>query len=314
MTTPTRTPPREATPLGTRAVQLPDSAVIRPIPPVPPPQPRDTTTRRYRVAIVALAVLLVASVGAIVWQQTRVNDANEARLTTQAQLDVAVAETASLQAEVARLDARLARAETTAQGLEREVERLRALLTGSKSQSAEIEAELEQTQAALATAQSQEAAARADSREARAELQAIAGTPLADGRWEGVLSMVGGTQSPPMLAFDEMKLFTGPDAVDAMIADGIPEAKAERCGATCVYRRNPSTEWRIMTIDPASSVTLRSYRLGDGGHHPTTMSLEKFTRIFNGTAPWNAQIAHASYRVTMSGGEVTAIEELNLTP
>jgi hypothetical protein len=288
--------------------------VIRPIPPVPPPQPRDTTTRRSWIAIAALVVLLVASVGAIVWQQARVNDANDAQQTTQAQLDAAVAAATTLQAEVVRLDARLARATTTTEGLDREVQRLRALLAGSKSQSAETEAELEQTQAALATAQSQEAAARADYREAQAELQAIAGTPLADGRWKGMLSMVGGTQSPPMLAFDEMKLFTGQDAVDAMIADGVPEAKAERCGATCVYWRNPSTGWRIMTIDPAASVTLRSYRLGDEGHHPTTMGLEKFTRIYNGTAPWNAQIAHASYRVTMSGGEVTAIEELNVTP
>lgn len=88
-----------------------------------------------------------------------------------------------------------------------------------------------------------------------------------------------------MLAFDEMKLFTGQDAVQAMIADGATPAEAARCEPYCVYWRNPSSEWRIMQIDPNATVTLQIFRFQkEGGFHPTAMSLQDFSRLYNGTA------------------------------
>jgi hypothetical protein len=223
---------------------------------------------------------------------------------------------------VTRLERRLARASTEVNGLEREVERLRGVLATTRSDSGRIATELQETRADLArarddvsAARADVAAARADYRDARAELLAIAGSPLSDGTWEGRIFMMGGTQSPPTIAFDEMGLFTGHDAIQAMIEDGTPREKARRCGEDCVYWRNPSTEWRIMTIDPNATVTLRSFRFQEhGSYQATEMSIAKFTRIYNGTAAWNAHLAHASYRLTMLGGRVTAIDELNLSP
>lgn len=268
------------------------------------------------MAIAALTVLLLAAFGVIVWQESRVDEAASSLTAAETELEISAIEVERLQAEVQQLEAQLARAETETQSLEREVERLRGQLSGSKSSAQQAETTLQQTQAQLAqtqtelaTAQANEASARAAYQDARADLQALAGTPLGDGEWTGRLFMVGGNQVPPMLAYDEMKLYRGDDAIAAMIADGVPQAEAERCGPSCTYWRNPSEEWRIMTIAPDATVVLKTYRSGG----PTTIGLEKFTRIFNGTAPQNDHLAAAPYRLTMSGGEVTGIREMTVS-
>lgn len=326
MATPTQVPdPRITEPqvrapdasVTNRTVTLPDTAVIRPVPPTTAPSPA-RPNRGFEAALVGLAMLLVAAIGVIVWQQGRVDDASTSLSATETELAISTAEAATLTTEVAQLEAELARAQTEVEGLERRVERLEARVAGSTTAGAQTEAELEQTrqelaqaQIALATAQQEEADARAAYEQARGELYAIAGAPLADGRWEGRLYMVGGTQVPPMLAYDEMKLFQGRDAIDAMIADGVPRAEAERCGPDCVYWRNPAQEWRIMTIAPDAPVILRSYPAGVEGS--TEIGLARFTRIFDGTAPQNDHLSGAPYRLTMSGGEVTGIEELRVS-
>lgn len=303
-------------------ITLPETPVIRPVPPERPAPPTPTAARWFWVSIVILAVLLVAAIAAIAWQQDRVSDANATLTTTRGELGTLQGDLTSAQAEVTLLDRRLARADTEVNGLEREVERLRGVLATTRGDSERIAAELLETKADLARAREDVVAARADVAAARAEygavraeLVAIAGSPLADGTWDGRIFMMGGTQSPPTIAFDERRLFTGRDAIQAMIEDGTPREKAQRCDRYCVYWRNPSAEWRIMTIDPNATVTLQSFRFQEhGGYHATEMSIAKFTRIFNGTAEWNAHLAHASYQLTMQGARVTAIDELNLSP
>ena len=260
------------------------------------------------VALVTSLVLLVASIAAIAWEQRRVGDANAALAASQTEL------TAS-QNEVVQLGDQLVRQSSLVGRLYAQTQRLRMALAGSTIQGSQLASDLRQTQAQLTTADENLAAARADYRATRAELLGLAGTPLTDGTWTGTLYLVGGMQTPPTLAFDEMKLFTGQDAVKAMIADGSTPAEAARCEPHCVYWRNPSPEWRIMQIDPNTTVTLQSFRFQkEGGFHPTGVSLREFDRLYNGTASWNAHFAHASYRLTVEGGRVAAIEELNLSP
>lgn len=320
-TTPTRTPETTDRPApSSPTVRLPDSAVIRPVPPVrttPAPAP---TTRGFWFAIAGLVALLLIAFGVIVWQQSRVDDASTEASNSGMELQASLIESEALQAEVDGLERQLARAETRTEGLERRAERLEAALNASASQGATLdqtqaelaqtEQELAETQAALATSRSNEASARAAYEQARDDLYAIAGTPLADGPWTGRLTMVGGTQVPPMLAFDEMKLFRGDEAIDAMIADGVPVGQAEACGPDCTYWRNPESGWRIMTIAADATIRLKTFQ--DGRQGPTTMGLQKFSRLFNGTAPQNAHFASTPYRLTVSGGEVTAIEELTV--
>jgi hypothetical protein len=316
MATPTRVPEVEPTPTGTNAptVVLPDSAVIRPIPPERATPPPPETTRGFWAAIIGLGVLLLLAVGVIVWQQGRVDDAESALTATETELQVTLIEAQQLQADLDRAEAQLAQAQTEVEGLERRVERLEAKVTGTTAKNEEAQAalqetqaELRQTQNELSRAQTNEAEARAAASEATTQLNAIAGNPLADGTWNGRMYMFGGTQVPPMLAYDERKLFRGQDAIDAMIADGISQATAEACGSDCVYWRNPSNGWRIMEISPYATVTLHSY-----GPDPTTMDLAGFTRAFNGTDARSARIASVPYRITMAGGQVTGIEEVRV--
>lgn len=253
------------------------------------------------VALITALVLLAASIGAIAWQQHRVNDANASLRASQSRL-------VDSRAVAGRLDGELSHAISRVARLDLQVARLQAALAGSRTTGSTLAAQLRRAQAHLATA-------RADFRATRAQLLSLAGAPLPDGTWTGRLYMVGGTQTPPVLAFDQMKLFTGQDAVQAMIADGATPAEAAQCEPYCLYWRNPSTEWRIMLVDPNAAVTLQSFHFQkEGGYHATLMSLLDFTRVYNGTAPWNAHFAHASYQLTVANGRVTGIDELNLSP
>lgn len=316
MATPTKAPDVEPTPTRTGAptVVLPDSAVIRTIPPEHIPPTDDAARRRLWAALIGLGILLLVALVALVWQQGRVDGAGDDLRSAQADMQVAMIEAQQLQADLTLAEARLAQAQTDVQGLERRVERLEAKVEGTTQQNERITSEMDVVQAdlgqarnELARAQEREAEASAAAQQARSELTAIAGTPLADGEWTGRMFMFGGTQAPPMLTFDERKLFRGQDAIDAMIADGVPPSKAEACGSSCVYWRNPAKGWRIMTISSSATVMLHSF-----GPDPTTMGLGEFTRAFNGDGPRNARISAAPYRLTMVGGQVTRIEEVRV--
>jgi hypothetical protein len=315
MATPTKIP--EVEPTSTRTspptVVLPDSAVIRTIPPERTPPAPATSTRRLWAALIGLGVLVLVAIGVIVWQQSRVDDAEAELRAADTERGVATIQAQQLQTNLALAEAELAQARTEVRGLERRVERLEAALAGTTQENEQMTSELDSTDAdlrrtenQLARAQTREAEAKADAQQARSELKAIAGTPLADGEWTGRMFMFGGTQVPPMLAFDERKLFRGQDAIDAMIADGVPRATAQACGSDCVYWRNPSNGWRIMEISPYANVTLHGFG------PDTTMNLAEFTRAFNGDGTRNAKISAAPYRLTMAGGQVTRIEEVRV--
>jgi hypothetical protein len=312
MAAPTKVPEVEPTPTRGSAptVVLPDSAVIRTVPPERTPPGAATATRPLWIALIGLGTLLVLAVGVIAWQQGRVNDATSELNAVETDLQISEIEAERLRADLAAAETQLAQAETQVQSLEHRVERLEAQLVKAeqaKDEAKATEDQLRQTENQLARAQANEAEAKAAAQAARSELNAIAGTPLADGEWTGRLYMFGGTQVPPMVSFDERKLYRGQAAIDAMIADGIPRATAQACGADCVYWRNPSNGWRIMELSPYATVVLHSF-----GPDPTTMTLVDFTHAFNGDGPRNARISAAPYRLTMSGGLVTRVEEVRV--
>ena len=100
---------------------------------------------------------------------------------------------------------------------------------------------------------------------ARAELLAMLGPALPDGRHFGEIYAVGHNQNPPRLVIDIEQWFTDQAAVDAAIADGInPDP-----GINGYYIRNENPRWRTIKIDPATGVTLKTYPFADPSQ-PTT--------------------------------------------
>jgi hypothetical protein len=161
-------------------------------------------------------------------------------------------------------------------------------------------------------------ALRGDLAEARASLadaRAVLGPPIADGRYTAELRMVGGNQVPPMVAFDRVHIFTGEKAVEAALADGVDPADVPEDPEYYLYVRNENPTWRVVPVAPDVGVVLQSWRFQkEGGYHPVEVTLGQFHRIYNGSAEWNHHFRWQRYALRIGDGEVTAIEELNLSP
>lgn len=70
-----------------------------------------------------------------------------------------------------------------------------------------------------------------------------------------------------------------------------------------------------MTVAPEAGIVLQSWRFQkEGGYRPVEVTFGQFHRIFNGTAEWNHHLRWQRYALRITGGEVVAIEELNLSP
>lgn len=147
--------------------------------------------------------------------------------------------------------------------------------------------------------------------------ETLIGEPVADGEYEAMIHMVGGTQSPPMLAFDDEVFFSEPEAVAAAIEDGMSpeEAEAAYGGEFAYYFRNVDPEWRILPIAPDVEIVLQSYRFRQGGgFHDEVVTLERFDRIYHSEAPQKDHFRVQHYWLEVRDGAVVRIYEQNLTP
>ena len=167
--------------------------------------------------------------------------------------------------------------------------------------------------AQLARVRTQLAAARSaagvDKANLQAQLDAMLGPPLADGRYLGILVAVGANQDPPRLVIDVEQWFTGDAATQAARQDGqLPP------GETSVpdgyYIRNQSPRWRTIPIDPATTVSLTVWPNGQVGA-PQVMPLDRFGALFNVVAGGpRADALHVGpYWITVRDGKVVAIHQ-----
>jgi hypothetical protein len=152
-------------------------------------------------------------------------------------------------------------------------------------------------------------AAGVDKAKLQAQLNAMLGPPLSDGRYLGNLVAVGANQDPPRLVIDVEQWFTGDAATEAARADGqLPP------GETTVpdgfYIRNQNPRWRTIEIDPATTVALTVWPNGQVGA-PQVMTLDRFGTLFNvigGGASADA-LHYDPYWITVQNGNVVAIHQ-----
>jgi hypothetical protein len=130
---------------------------------------------------------------------------------------------------------------------------------------------------------------------AEAELVAMIGPALPDGKHFGALIAVGANQEPPRLVIDIEQWFTDQAAVDAAIEDGITVDP----GINGYYIRNANPRWRAIEIDPSATVSLTVYPYGQIDD-PQIVSLERFADL---------AIDWSEYWITTEDGKVVAIEQ-----
>jgi len=172
----------------------------------------------------------------------------------------------------------------------------------AQDQVAALTGRLDGLQARLANARADATAFEGRLGKARAELLAMLGPVLDDGKHFGALYAVGATQQPPRLVIDIEQWFTDQEAVDAAIEDGITVDP----GINGYYIRNENLRWRTIVIDPAATVSLSTYPYADPSD-PTVVSLSRFGELFNSYEGRLLQLS--PYWITVEDGKVVAIEE-----
>jgi hypothetical protein len=132
---------------------------------------------------------------------------------------------------------------------------------------------------------------------ADAELVAVAGPVLDDGKHFGALIAVGANQKPPRLVIDIEQWFTEQAATDAAIEDGVIEPGEIIPNA--FYIRNENPRWRIVEVDPTAQVALTVYPYGQVDD-PQIVTFQRFSDLALG---WS------EYWITVEDGRVVAIEQ-----
>ena len=152
-------------------------------------------------------------------------------------------------------------------------------------------------------------AAGVDKAKLQAQLDAMLGPQLSDGRYLGNMVAVGANQDPPRLVIDVEQWFTGDAATQAAREDGqLPP------GETTVpdgfYIRNQNPRWRTIEIDPTTTVSLTAWLNGQVSD-PQVITLDRFGSLFSTTAEWpKSQVLHYDpFWITVRDGKVVAIHQ-----
>ena len=235
--------------------------------------------RRPKAILLAVCVLVAATFG---WQQARMNGQRVA-------LDRATSSGAAARTQVNELRGQL----TTLQGrideLTRNGDALKARIHAAGHDSKHLTGALRTTQLRL--------------REAQAQMTALIGAPLADGRYFGELIVVGANQAPPRLVIDLEQWLTGEAAQQAEAEYGVPpDARYDN------FIENDSPAWHTVVISSTAKVTI----LGTNGHFQevgtglvgtTPVTLGRFAKMLSLGRVYNP------FWINVSGGKITLIQE-----
>jgi hypothetical protein len=238
-----------------------------------------------RILIVLLVLGLVAALalgGGIVyaWEQGQIRDSNQA-------------------AQSARVDAAGARDEAAAvlarvSGLQAQVTALDVQLKTARAQQSILEGKN-----ADAAGQAQRAVDRLN--QVRAQLNAITGPPVSNGRHIAYILSADTTQSPPLIVIDLGRWYTGNAARRAAIADGALTAGEHLFHGR--YLRNTGHDWRILQVGTGALFTVRHYNGIAGLSH---VSLTTLDGIMRGTGGANVRIAQDPFWVQVHGGAIVS--------
>jgi hypothetical protein len=209
------------------------------------------------IVLAALAAVLGAGIGVYQWQQSRVTN-------TQAQLAKLQIELAGRNRQIGSLNEALL---VRSQQLEQATARIAVLTEQNQGSTAEVRnlrGQLEATQNDLAAT--------------RSELDAMAGPPLADGSYSGVLYAADDADTPHRIA-----MFVTDDS-----KGNVPSGQG----------------MAVLEVSPDVSVHLTT---PPGG--PTTKDFGSFVELWSHGDPEFAYLHAMVYSITVSGGHVSMIVE-----
>ena len=250
--------------------------------------PEAEQPRATRTLIVLLALALVAAMalgGGLVyaWQQGRISDADQAAHAARvdaadahSQAAAELARADSLQAQVIALDQQVAKLQSE-----------QSILEGKNADAA---------------GQAERALDRMD--QAQAELRAVTGPPVPNGRHIAYLLSAGTAQSPPMIVIDPGRWYTGDAARRAAIADGALTTGEHLFHGR--YLRNTGHDWRIPQVGTGALFTIRHYA---GAIGETNVSLTTLAAIMASADRSNVRIAHDPFWVQVHDGVVTSARQ-----
>jgi hypothetical protein len=135
--------------------------------------------------------------------------------------------------------------------------------------------------------------------QAEAELRAVTGPAVPNGRHIAYLLSAGTAQSPPMIVIDLGRWYTGDAARRAATADGALTTGEHLFHGR--YLRNTDHDWRIPQVGSGALFTIRHY---NGGIGETNVSLTTLAAIMASTDPSNVRIAHDPFWVQVQHGVV----------
>ena len=133
------------------------------------------------------------------------------------------------------------------------------------------------------------------------DLAAITGPRVANGRHLAFLLAAGTAQSPPMMAIDPGRWFTGDAARRAAAADGVLTGSRHLFGGR--YVRNTDHGWRILPVGTGALFTVRHY---GGATVPTNLTFTTLASVLDGGAAGFERIAHDPFWVEVHQHTITS--------
>ena len=236
-----------------------------------------------------LAMAILALIGAMAlgggivyaWQQGAIHDRD--RLVHTARVDAQNARDAS--------DGAFARADS----LQSQITNLQALLEGERAHGTIQQGEITDAQARVASAR-----ARLD--EVKDRLRGVIGPRVSNGRHIAFLLAAATEQSPPLMAIDLGRWYTGDAARRAAAADGALVAGEHLFHGR--YLRNSGHDWRIVPVGTGALFTIRHYA---GATVPTNVSFTTLATILNGGG--SQRIANNPFWVEVQGHTIVSGHE-----
>ena len=139
---------------------------------------------------------------------------------------------------------------------------------------------------------------------AQAALSALIGPRLHHGWHIGYVVLVGASQSPDRIEVDLGRWFTGAEAHQAAIADGVITSGEHLPNPR--YLRNTTHDFRSVNVTFSAQITLRHYK---GATRPTSVTLTTLESIFGSRTSANETVRLDPFWIHITAGEVDAMRQ-----
>lgn len=243
--------------------------------------------RPLLVAVAVAAAAALAATSVYLWQSPKVRDARTMESLVRSDLASREHDLEVIQAEVTSLLDERSRLREDARGLQARVDHLtqrggdlKATIGSLHDRIGELVANAERLRGDLVRAEARAAAAREQLVIAHERAVVSAGPSLADGRYLGWIQGIDVASSPARIAV---------------------RVTARSNGTSLAL-----PGWRVFTLGGEATVRLRTWKDG----RDVSLTLGRFERVFDGSAPWNAEMRSVRYWIHVVDGRVVGLGEL----